>query len=419
MQVQGDLSSAHACNQGRSASGCTSSRSSADDAALPLSGARVRAAVRQGRRMAAPNSALPKISPLAGKPARAVDARQRPAAGHGLLRPSSPIRPCRRSASPSAPRATAARRSSGASTRRTSSRSRRRSASTARQQGIDGPLFLGMDTHALSEPAFATRARGARRQRRRGDDRRERRLHADAGHLARDPRRYNRGRTTGSPTASSSRRRTIRRRTAASSTTRRNGGPADTDVTGWIEDARQRAARRRAARRAAHAATRRRCAAATTHRTTTSTPTSTTSATCSTSTRSAAPGSRIGVDPLGGAGVALLGRASPSATASTSTVVNDDGRSDLPLHDASTGTARSAWTARRRTRWQRLIALKDRFDVAFASDTDHDRHGIVTPQRRAAEPEPLPRRSRSTTCSAPAAAGAPTPASARRWSAAA
>ena len=26
---------------------------------------------------------------------------------------------------------------------------------------------------------------------------------------------------------------------------------------------------------------------------------------------------------------------------------------------------------------QRLIALKDRFDVAFACDTDHDRHGIV------------------------------------------
>ena len=25
-----------------------------------------------------------------------------------------------------------------------------------------------------------------------------------------------------------------------------------------------------------------------------------------------------------------------------------------------------------------LIALKDRFDVAFACDTDHDRHGIVT-----------------------------------------
>jgi len=28
---------------------------------------------------------------------------------------------------------------------------------------------------------------------------------------------------------------------------------------------------------------------------------------------------------------------------------------------------------------QRLIAVKDRFDIAFACDTDHDRHGIVTP----------------------------------------
>ena len=28
---------------------------------------------------------------------------------------------------------------------------------------------------------------------------------------------------------------------------------------------------------------------------------------------------------------------------------------------------------------QRLIALKDRYDIAFACDTDHDRHGIVTP----------------------------------------
>ena len=37
-----------------------------------------------------------------------------------------------------------------------------------------------------------------------------------------------------------------------------------------------------------------------------------------------------------------------------------------------------------------LIGLKDRFDIAFANDTDHDRHGIVTRERRADEPEPLP-----------------------------
>ena len=38
-----------------------------------------------------------------------------------------------------------------------------------------------------------------------------------------------------------------------------------------------------------------------------------------------------------------------------------------------------------------LIALNDRFDVAFANDPDADRHGIVT-ARRPAEPQPLPRR---------------------------
>jgi phosphoglucomutase len=29
---------------------------------------------------------------------------------------------------------------------------------------------------------------------------------------------------------------------------------------------------------------------------------------------------------------------------------------------------------------QRLVAVKDRYDIAFACDTDHDRHGIVTPR---------------------------------------
>ncbi len=52
---------------------------------------------------------------------------------------------------------------------------------------IDGPLFLGMDTHALSEPALGERPRGAGRQRRRRDDRPGLWLHADAGHFARDP----------------------------------------------------------------------------------------------------------------------------------------------------------------------------------------------------------------------------------------
>ena len=46
-----------------------------------------------------------------------------------------------------------------------------------------------------------------------------------------------------------------------------------------------------------------------------------------------------------------------------------------------------------------LIGLKDRYDIAFGNDPDSDRHGIVTPQRGAAEPEPLPRRRDLITCS--------------------
>ena len=56
-----------------------------------------------------------------------------------------------------------------------------------KQGGIDGPLFIGIDTHALSEPAFATAlevlaANGVER----ADRPLERELHADARHLARD-----------------------------------------------------------------------------------------------------------------------------------------------------------------------------------------------------------------------------------------
>ena len=42
------------------------------------------------------------------------------------------------------------------STSGTCSRSARRSAAIARAHSIDGPLFIGIDTHALSEPACAT-----------------------------------------------------------------------------------------------------------------------------------------------------------------------------------------------------------------------------------------------------------------------
>ena len=85
---------------------------------------------------------------------------------------------------------------------------------------------------------------------------------------------------------------------------------------------------------------------------------------------------RIGVDPLGGAGVAywrpIVERYGVEIEVVNSTVdptfrfmpVDWDGKIRM---DCSSPYAMAG-----------LIALKDRFDVAFANDTDHDRHGIVT-----------------------------------------
>ena len=57
-----------------------------------------------------------------------------------------------------------------------------------RAQRIEGPLFLGRDTHAVSEPAFRTALEVLAANGVEVDDRSGRRLHADAGRLARHPR---------------------------------------------------------------------------------------------------------------------------------------------------------------------------------------------------------------------------------------
>ena len=199
------------------------------------------------------------------------------------------------------------------------------------EQGIDGPLFLGRDTHALSEPAAQTHRRGALRPRRRGHGRRRRRLHADARDLARDPhpqpRRRPRHGADGivvTPSHNPPQDGGVKYNPP-------HGGPADTDVTGWIQreanallEGGLRDVKRTQDRRA-------RCAA-----TTTSRPTSTTCPPSSTSTAIRDSGLRLGVDPLGGASVRLLGgdRRAPRPRP-------DDhqrpGRPDLPLRAARLG----------------------------------------------------------------------------------
>jgi Phosphoglucomutase/phosphomannomutase, alpha/beta/alpha domain I len=56
-----------------------------------------------------------------------------------------------------------------------------------KQQGFDGPMFIGLDTHALSEPAFSSAVEVLAGQRRRRNGGRGQRLHTHPSNLPRDP----------------------------------------------------------------------------------------------------------------------------------------------------------------------------------------------------------------------------------------
>ena len=243
-----------------------------------------------------------------------------------------------------------------------------------KRQNIGGPLFLGIDTHALSVPAFASAlevlaANGVEVMLAENDE------YTPTPVVSHAILTYNRGRDKGladgiviTPSHNPPDNGGFKYNPP-------NGGPADTGVTGWIETKAneflknglkgvQRIPFEKALR------------AATTHRH---------------DYLNAYVGDlgnvidmdairganiRMGVDPLGGAGVhywfAIAERHGLNLT-----VVNDavdptfrfmpvdwDGRIRM---DPSSSYA-----------MQNLIGLKDRFDIAFACDTDHDRHGIVT-----------------------------------------
>jgi phosphoglucomutase len=86
---------------------------------------------------------------------------------------------------------------------------------------------------------------------------------------------------------------------------------------------------------------------------------------------------RMGVDPLGGAGVHYWARIAEHYHLDL-TVVSD-------VVDSRFAFMTIDWDGQIRMdpsspyAMQRLIDIKDRFQIAFACDTDHDRHGIVTP----------------------------------------
>jgi phosphoglucomutase len=154
-----------------------------------------------------------------------------------------------------------------------------------------------------------------------------------------------------------------------------NGGPADTDVTAWIE-AKANAfieSGLQGVERIGFARARR---AATTH--SHDYITSYVNDLAHVVDLDVIRGSRVrmGVDPLGGAGVHYWARIADHYGIDLH-VVND-------VVDPAFGFMSLDWDGKIRMdpsspyAMRRLIGLKDKFDIAFACDTDHDRHGIVT-----------------------------------------
>jgi phosphoglucomutase len=244
-----------------------------------------------------------------------------------------------------------------------------------RNAGVDGPVYVGIDTHALSQPAFESTlevlaANGVETMVSAGGE------YTPTPAVSHAILVHNRGRDAGkadgiviTPSHNPPDNGGIKYNPP-------HGGPADTDATKWIADRANaliegglRDVRRMPYAQAAKAST--------THafdflqryvgdlgdaldleviR---------------------ANGVKMGVDPLGGAGVHYW-RAIGERYGLNLEVVSED-------VDKTFAFMSLDWDGKVRMdpsssyAMQRLIHLKDKFDVAFACDTDHDRHGVVAP----------------------------------------
>ena len=242
-----------------------------------------------------------------------------------------------------------------------------------RQQNISGPLFIGFDTHALSAPAFASALEVLAANQvdvmTAADDE-----YTPTPAISHAILNYNRGRSGGLADGIVITPSHNPPDSGGFKYNPTNGGPADGQITAWMEARANELLQNdlQGVKRVAFATARR---AATTHR----------HDYVSTYVGELGEiidmdalresGLRMGVDPLGGAGVHYWARIAERYKLDL-TVVNQevdptfrfmsldwDGKIRM---DPSSGYA-----------MQKLIGLKDRFDIAFGCDTDHDRHGIV------------------------------------------
>ena len=241
-------------------------------------------------------------------------------------------------------------------------------------QKIDGPLFLGIDTHALSEPAFVSAlevlaANNIEVMIAKDDE------YTPTPVISHAILTYNRGRTSGfadgiviTPSHNPPRAGGFKYNPPT-------GGPASLEVTTWIEkkaneflENRLHGVKRVLYETAMHAETTHR------HDYMNHYIDDLINVLDFEAIRSA--NIHIGVDPLGGAGVhywePIAERYGLDLTVVNKVVdptfrfmtVDWDGQ--IRMNPASPYAMVD------------LVKLKDRFDIAFACDTDHDRHGIIT-----------------------------------------
>lgn len=240
-------------------------------------------------------------------------------------------------------------------------------------EGTDGPLYVGMDTHALSEAAFATTvevlaANGVMLRHQEG-------AYTPTPVVSHAILAYNKGRTTGladgviiTPSHNPPTDGGFKYNPPS-------GGPAAASTTTAIQDRANellanglRGVKRMPYRRALQSGT--------THAYDYVTPYVEDLRHVVDMDAIAAAGLTIGVDPMGGAGIAYWDpiaetyginlevvnrRVDPTFSFMT---VDKDGKIRM---DCSSPYAMAS-----------LIGLKDRFDIAFGNDPDYDRHGIVT-----------------------------------------
>ena len=241
-------------------------------------------------------------------------------------------------------------------------------------QNIDGPLFLGMDTHALSEPAFASAlevlaANSIEVMLSEGTP------YTPTPAVSHAILRYNHARKSGLADGIVITPSHNPPDDGGFKYDPPHGGPADSDVTSLIESKANAFLEHglNGVKRTLFAKALR---APTTHKHDFLSVyiSDLDSVVDMNVVRDA--GIKLGVDPFGGAGIDYWPRIAEQYGLDL-TIVNKSVDPTFRFMSVD-------WDGKIRMdpsspyAMQRLIALKDKFDIAFASDTDHDRHGIVT-----------------------------------------